>query len=396
LSLISGMRSIRQRHGAPYHAQIREIIRLALLNRQMSWWHYFHVWPPEFDWRTGDRVDRFRGDGVSGDVNRAMRLGVPSYLFDVMHNKLMAERLMTAAGLPTTCTLAAYAPVSSAWGHRRLGDAAAIAAFLREPGNYPLFGKSLSEGRSYGAASLAAYDAGRDVVTLLDGGAVSPDALAAEVVEKNPVGYVFQRRVSQHPELAAICGDAVAALRLVYYREDDAIRLAYATLCLPSPRSATSYVDLDDTIAADVDPETGALRRLQQGSGLRAVLTDGADRAGRPLLGWRLPHWEATVAACLQGMELFREVQLIGWDVAIGPEGPVLLEGNWGPGHGMYQSGAGRGAMELPLFEAAERRRRALEPKLAAARRDEARAGRRSPWRRLRAIVARLTGRGGA
>lgn len=395
LTMFSGMRAVRNRHGVPYLAQINDIIRLSLLRRQMAGRHYFDVWPPEADWRSGFRVDRFRGDGFSGDVNGAMRLGVPAYLFDVMHNKLMSERLLGDVGIPTTRSVAAYAPGLSVWGYPRLEDASAIARFLRDPGAYPLFGKSLSEGRSSGAASLGAYDGARDAIRLLDGREIGPEAFAAQVVARHPGGYVFQRRLTQHPELSALCGDAVAALRIVHYRDGDELRLAYATLCLPSQRSATSYVDLDDTIAADVDPDTGALRRLQQGGGLRAVLSDGADRAGRSLIGWRIPHWDAAVEACRRGAELFREVQLIGWDVAIGPDGPVILEGNWGPGHGMYQSGAGRGAMELALFATAARRRAEWEPRLAAAaRRAEASGRRRGPLRRLLALAGRLVGAG--
>ncbi|MBR4227367.1 MAG: hypothetical protein IKR86_11535 [Candidatus Methanomethylophilaceae archaeon] len=48
--------------------------------------------------------------------------------------------------------------------------------------------------------------------------------------------------------------------------------------------------------------------------------------------GFQIPYWDQTKRLVLKAHELLYDMQSIGWDVAISPYGPVLVEGNtyWG------------------------------------------------------------------
>lgn len=44
--------------------------------------------------------------------------------------------------------------------------------------------------------------------------------------------------------------------------------------------------------------------------------------------GYQLPFWEETKKLVTKAHEQLKDIKSIGWDIAITPSGPVLLEGN--------------------------------------------------------------------
>ena len=51
-------------------------------------------------------------------------------------------------------------------------------------------------------------------------------------------------------------------------------------------------------------------------------------QTGLPFEKYRVPHWEEACKLVKQVHLKFLPIQLIGWDVAITPNGPVIVEGN--------------------------------------------------------------------
>jgi hypothetical protein len=45
--------------------------------------------------------------------------------------------------------------------------------------------------------------------------------------------------------------------------------------------------------------------------------------------GYRLPHWDATVALCLHAAAALPGVRFQCWDIALVADGPILLEVNY-------------------------------------------------------------------
>lgn len=50
------------------------------------------------------------------------------------------------------------------------------------------------------------------------------------------------------------------------------------------------------------------------------------------IVDFQLPLWDEAVAMLDRAARVVPEVPYVGWDVAIGEHGPVLIEGNWTPG----------------------------------------------------------------
>ena len=49
------------------------------------------------------------------------------------------------------------------------------------------------------------------------------------------------------------------------------------------------------------------------------------------ILGFKIPHWEKVIACAIAAAQRLPQIQIIGWDIAITPEGVDLIEGNHNP-----------------------------------------------------------------
>jgi hypothetical protein len=118
-----------------------------------------------------------------------------------------------------------------------------------------------------------------------------------------------------------------------------------ATLRFPSRPEATVDNMKAGGLLAAVDLAGGALGLGCQGYG-------GGDHAnhpvtGAPILGRIVPEWAAVKGLAVRAHATgFADYALIGWDIAIAPDGPVLIEGNGKPGVLMPQRAARRGLGE--------------------------------------------------
>ncbi|MEO0361800.1 MAG: sugar-transfer associated ATP-grasp domain-containing protein, partial [Pseudomonadota bacterium] len=73
---------------------------------------------------------------------------------------------------------------------------------------------------------------------------------------------------------------------------------------------------------------------------------------GVRITGTKLPFWEEAKALALDAHDRgFREYNLVGWDVAITPDGPMLIEGNGQPSMIIAQRGSRRGVGGTRLGE---------------------------------------------
>ena len=63
--------------------------------------------------------------------------------------------------------------------------------------------------------------------------------------------------------------------------------------------------------------------------------------------GYEVPYWEEIKALCLEAALVNDQIHFVGWDVAITPDGPLLIEGNRGSGFDLPQVLAKRGMKDL-------------------------------------------------
>lgn len=140
---------------------------------------------------------------------------------------------------------------------------------------------------------------------------------------------ILQVRLRNHPDVAPLSRAALCTLRMVTYKLPGE-RSRYFRTCLRMPHG-DEVVDnfTPGGVAAAVLP-SGEL-----GRGARPFVSEPVDvhpDTGGRITGRVIPHWEDAQQIVLTAHDAFDLDGMIGWDVAITPDGPLLLEGNsvWG------------------------------------------------------------------
>lgn len=181
---------------------------------------------------------------------------------------------------------------------------------------------------------------GGDGIRLFDGG-IAPDALARALPANG--SYVVQHRVAAHPDLAGLADFALPTVRVVtILNEAGAPEVVSATFRCAAVEGAGVDNMKAGGLIVPVDLDTGTLGVARKGYG-------GGDYpahpvSGVPIAGRVLPEWPGVQALVRRAhAEAFADYRLIGWDVAMTPDGPLLIEGNGKPGVLMPQRAARQG-----------------------------------------------------
>ena len=346
LQLARTARFISRTRGKPVAAQVREIVALRRGPGRLKPFDYYAYELYDDGRYTAEAKREF----ISWRWDRLCRLLNDPAWTAPCDDKLMTYALFRGLGLPFPEVQAFFHPGTRTCGAiPALRTPAAAADFLRRDARYPLFGKPVRDWRGGGASALAGYDRERDMLLTAQGESIAVDDYVAafpvaccngaNLRSDRPDGYLFQSRVVQHPLVDRLSGGRVSTLRLVVFLGHDGPRLHRVTWKLPVGRNITDHaIGTSGNVKCSIDPATGRVERALRGplpgeNGLpglgaygRAI--DMHPDSGEILAGVVLPHWNRIVAACLDAASALPGVRYQGWDVAIGPCGPVFIECN--------------------------------------------------------------------
>ncbi len=286
----------------------------------------------------------FLGDGPVTALNSAVAGTVQESLAGFFRDKLMTEVLLTRAGLPSARTRAAFARGGATGFVPVLPDAEALAAALLDPAALPVFGKPHFGSRSVGTLGVDAA-AGEGRVRLSDGREVSASDLAAEIAAAWPEGYLLQDRVVPHPDYARLTGPTLGVLRVVTLMEAKGPGVLYAVARFPAAGAMADDIGAGLGMAVHLDPASGRVLRAQEGNRLGGRAAEVTPVTGVPLAGMVVPMVPEGVALALRVQRLFAVHRILGVDIGLSDKGPVVVEVNGNPLHGLYQRAAGRGVL---------------------------------------------------
>lgn len=140
--------------------------------------------------------------------------------------------------------------------------------------------------------------------------------------------YVYQEVIDQHPKMAELNPSSVNTLRIDTYRIDRgeaSVVSAYARM--GGNRSCTDNVSGGGCFVG-VDLGTGTLMRKgfvvpEHGPSI----LERHPGTGVIFDGFEIPFFSETLLVAKRAAEL-TPLATVGWDLAIGPDGPILIEGN--------------------------------------------------------------------
>lgn len=141
-------------------------------------------------------------------------------------------------------------------------------------------------------------------------------------------GAVIEEKLDQHELLNEINSSSVNTVRLVTLLKKDGAAIP----CFSVFRVGRKGFDVDNIsrggLFVRVNMHNG---ELGEGSSYTKYNKEFFSRhpdSGVEFSGFKIPFWVDVKALCLKAAELAPFCRSIGWDVAITPRGPVLIEGN--------------------------------------------------------------------
>lgn len=314
---------IRQAAGVPIGRQFREMVRLSLALPSMPENYYkYEFYRPAQRARANDYL---HGHENSPVLYEALAETTGATELAPLTDKVAFAARAQELGLAVVPTLA------------MLQDGKIVTQVDKLPAAN-LFVKPLSGKGGRGAARwvyLPEQDRYRS-----DGEAVARQQLVQVLADRSMGGaFLLQPCLTNHPDLADLALDAVVTCRIVTITDEHGQpEPVIATFRMPAvPNTVVDNMHRGG-VAAPVDIATGVLGAASD------YATAGPPRwhthhpaSGGLIEGRKLPLWEQVVALACEAHRRFHPRLLVGWDISIGVEGPVLLEGNERPGVGGLQ-----------------------------------------------------------
>lgn len=268
--------------------------------------------------------------------------------YGLFQNKVAATAILGAHGIPVVPTRAFFRK-GIPNGRATLGETDALARFLLDPDNYPLFGKPASGLRSIGAISFAACDPSARIIFGADGRAVSADDIAAAITRRFYDGYLLQPRLAGAETIRAICGDRLTTLRVVTVRRREGPHLLRACWKIPTGTNIADNYWRAGNILVQVDPTTGRTGRAMTGTGPELREVDRHPDTGIVLSGIEVPNWDSVASAALDGAAAMDTFGYVGWDIAPVQGGACILEMNENPDPILPQLADRRGILDAEM-----------------------------------------------
>ncbi|MEN6615271.1 MAG: sugar-transfer associated ATP-grasp domain-containing protein [Syntrophorhabdus sp.] len=207
-----------------------------------------------------------------------------------------------------------------------VGTGESLAGIMRANGLERLILKPVGGGAGEGI-HFATYSNGKlDVVPATK----NDNKLGEPGIDKGD--FVIQEIIRQHHDLERINPNSVNTIRIItLYTLDNKVEFLAAML-----RTSSGRIPLDNFSTG------GIVIKIDMGTGRligRGFMTDSYIReiASHPLTGitfhnYPIPHWDKVKRLAIRAQNIFCNIKAIGWDFAITPDGPTIIEGNieWG------------------------------------------------------------------
>ncbi len=161
-----------------------------------------------------------------------------------------------------------------------------------------------------------------------------PSAEAAlEYVRKKDL-LVLEQVLPQHPDMARLHPQSVNTMRIVTDRVDDVVHIAYIVVKIGRGDGFCDNSGQGGVICR-VDPETGKIVSVATDDYFN--IFEKHPDTGIEFKGYQLPMHKQAIELAKKAALVVPEIRHVGWDVAITPDGPALIEGNDYPGTDLCQ-----------------------------------------------------------
>lgn len=302
--------------------KLRQFLEICLLNiKGYSAADYYQLGL----YKDPGQARRFMTHGEYNAVRRKLNKPVSGI---IEFNKWMFGKYCESVGIPTPrCHGVFHREIGFAANGRPLRSRDDLWALLSAIEG-PIVIKPVAGDRGENVRIFDGIDRETRVLTGANGLETSLEALHRDLVAAEEP-WLLQEKVAQHPAVAALHATSVNTARIITVR-DDAGELLILAAAL---RIGIGAAEIDNTtgggIAAPIDLESGVCGAATSRSSIRTISTH--PDTGCRIEGLALPYWARVKETVLEAHRFLPFPRSLGWDVAFGMEGPVVLEvnGSW-------------------------------------------------------------------
>ena len=160
----------------------------------------------------------------------------------------------------------------------------------------------------------------------------SPEAAFDALVSGDPVE--LEELIIQHPQVSSVYPNSINTVRTVSITKDGVPHIICTYFRIGN---GGRHVDNFNSggMVAPVDEVTGIVK--DRAIDKNKTLYENHPQTGTPIKGFQFPDWDKAMDMVKQAATRVSQVGYVGWDVAFGVDGPMLVEGNNFPGHDIYQ-----------------------------------------------------------
>ena len=344
--LVDMLRRLATASGRPLGSVLGDFIKTSFGPGRLSFDEFIALGLYDRARYRGSDLRSFAGLGVMQQIWRRANY---RFEFDgLIRSKIAMTAVLGAHGFPVIPMTAVFSTAGRA-SHRSLHTKAALRAFLGAGADYPLFGKPADGYQSLGSISIAGCNATNDQLLCCDGTTRSLNRLVDDIALHFCCGYIFQPRVSPHPQTRAICGDRLATVRVVTIVTEAGARVLRACEKIPAGANVADNYWRPGNLLVTLHPQTGARCRAISGKGFDLAEHSHHPDSGMPIVGTSVPNWGAVCELALEAARLMKETALMGWDIAPVDDGAVIVEANVTPDLMLPQLADRKGILDAEL-----------------------------------------------
>jgi hypothetical protein len=323
---------MQQRARAGHASVLRQAFEMAWLKLTrdigVEYYQMAGMWRCEMPW--SEKVGHLGGRAYLRALASANPLGYRK----LSQHKLPEKALLSLLGLPTPRFLGlAHSRGGRTADGAPLTSVADFEAFLSTLGVERICFKLMEGqgGKGFLAVRVLRTASGPLLASLAGG---EPET-AVEFYERHVAsarnGRIIEEFIDQHPDYARFNETSVNTLRILSYAPSDAAARALGGYLRIGRRGAVVDNHAAGGIVAGVDLTSGVLGPAFDGTPARQVYPVHPD-TGRQIEGVQLPFWHEALRLTEAALNAFPKMRFAGFDIAVTPGGPVIIEINNYPG----------------------------------------------------------------
>jgi len=258
----------------------------------------------------------------------------------VTEDKSLFYRYCGALGIPMPRLYAIFFKNSPGWSPRgmRLFTPEDWIQFFGQ--NLPETGFVIKPSKGVYGEKIMVFDKNREGIRDSSEKPVTPEQILHTMeTDLKYDSFIIQERLCNHEEIIRLSKTkGLQTVRIVtHVNKQGVARIIVANLKAITGKKIIDNFDrgLTGNVLIEVFTDTGILKKAmtinEKGDGTKIIITH--PKTGVAFEGFQLPLWEESCALARRAAALFLRIRTIGWDVALTPRGPVIVEGNmwWDP-----------------------------------------------------------------